>query len=83
MVLFCCAVLSAVYSFAIDSQWKREKVALHKMPFNAMFSVSLPHDAMRWSTVCQCGISMLYLIIFFITDRPMLQPYYHIIIKTI
>ena len=49
-------------SFAIILTRKRELVALLLLSFGCLvthseFSVALPHSAVGWSAVCDCGIS--------------------------
>ena len=46
-------------SFAIILMTKRELVALLLLSFECLVkcSVALPHGALSWSAVCDCGIS--------------------------
>ena len=58
--LFCRVLLCVLSSFAIIL--KRERagfiafIAL-RMSCYCKFSLTLPHDAVGWSEVCDCGIS--------------------------
>ena len=65
--LFCNAVLNVRSSFVIISLRKRVScftliVSLVRRGWQC--SVSLPYGAMSWSVVCDCGISMSYLLAF-------------------
>ena len=59
--LFCYALLCFLSSFAIILKRKREVVALLLLSYGCLVyckcSVTLPHGAMGWSAVCDCGIS--------------------------
>ena len=62
--LFCCALLCVFSSFAIILKRKRELVAflfiVLRMSCYCQCSVALPHDAVGWSAVCDCDISLSY-----------------------
>ena len=62
--MFSCALLSVVSSFAIISLGKRVlrwcALIAFLMSFDCKCFVSLPHGAMGWSVVCDCGISWSY-----------------------
>ena len=54
----CCAVVVGVFSsFAILLLTKRELVAFFAVC--DLCSVSLPHGAVYWSVVCDCGICLV------------------------
>ena len=55
--MFCCALLCVHSSFAIISMGKRELVALFVYMVSHDCSVSLSHDAMGLSSVCDFDIS--------------------------
>ena len=59
--LFCYALLCIHSSFAIILKRKRKPVALFfialQMSCYCKCSVALPHSAVGWSAVCDCGIS--------------------------
>ena len=59
--LFCYALLCVHSSFAIILKRKRKLVALaiivEQMYCYYKCSLALPHGAMGWSAVCDCGIS--------------------------
>ena len=57
--LFCYALLSVHSSFAIILKRKRKLVALLvlQMYCYCNCSMALPHGAVGWSAVCDCGIS--------------------------
>ena len=60
LYLFCYALLCVQSSFAIILKRKRKLVALLlflQMYFYFKCSVALPHHAVGWSAVCDCGIS--------------------------
>ena len=48
-------MLCVLSSFAIILMWKRELVAL--LGSSWCNFVALPHGALGWSAVCDCGIS--------------------------
>ena len=54
--LFCYTFLSVLSSFAVILTRKRELIVF-LMPCDCWCSVGLPHGAVGWSTVCDCGIS--------------------------
>ena len=56
LYLFCHALLCVHSSFAITLKRKRKLVALQMYCFYKC-SVALPHGAVGWSVVCDCGIS--------------------------
>ena len=47
-------------SFAIILIGKRERIALLELSSLCLCLVSLPHGALGWSAVCNCGISTMY-----------------------
>ena len=58
--LNCYALLYVHSSFAIILKRKRRFVALLLLSYRCLVivkSLALPHDAMSWSAVCDCGIS--------------------------
>ena len=60
--LFWHALLCVLSSFAIILERKRELIALLLLSYGCfvtvnILSVALPHGAVGWSTVCDCGIS--------------------------
>ena len=55
--LFWYAFLYVLSSFAIPLTRKRELVALLLLSFGCKCPVALPHGAVGWSAVCDCGIS--------------------------
>ena len=55
--MFCCTLLYVPSSFAIILMGKRELVALFVFLVSRDCCVALPHGAMGWSAVCDCGIS--------------------------
>ena len=57
--MFCCTFLYVPSSFAIILMVKGELVALLSLyfPVSRGCCVALPHGAMGWSAVCDCGIS--------------------------
>ena len=60
--LFCCILLCFLSSFAIILKRKREKAGFFAcialwMSCYCKCSVTLPHSAVGWSAVCDCGIS--------------------------
>ena len=61
---FCYALLCVHYSFAIILKRKRKLVAFAiivlQMHCYYKCSVALPHGAVGWSAVCDCGISRSY-----------------------
>ena len=60
MSLFCCALLCVLSSFATMLKRKRELVALLLLSYGCLVSVcsvALPHGAVGWSAVCNCGSS--------------------------
>ena len=52
--MFCCTSLCVLSSFAIILMGKRELVAL--LCLSSWCPVALPHGAVSWSAVCDCGI---------------------------
>ena len=65
--LFCYAVLCVLSSFAITSLGKRELVVflfVFLMSCGCYHSLLLPRDAVGWSAVCDCGISLSYSLTF-------------------
>ena len=69
MSLFCYALLCVHFSFAIILKRKRNLVVLLLIISLQMYcyykcSVALPHGAMGWSAVCDCGISLIILTYF-------------------
>ena len=52
--MFCCTLLCVLSSFAIILMGKRELVAL--LCLSSRCPVALPHGAVSWSAVCDCGI---------------------------
>ena len=52
--MFCCTLLCVLSSFAIILTGKRELIALLCLSFWCL--VVLPHGAVGWSAVCDCGI---------------------------
>ena len=54
--LFCYALLCVHSSFAITLKRKRKLDDLLLLSYYKC-SVTLPHGAVGWSTVCDCGIS--------------------------
>ena len=52
--MFCCTLLCVLSSFAIILMGKREPVAL--LCLSSWCPVALPHGAVSWSAVCDCGI---------------------------
>ena len=54
--LFCYTLLCVQSSFAIIVKRKRKLVALLLMYCYYKCSVALPHGAVGWSAVCDCGI---------------------------
>ena len=64
--MFWCEMLCVLSSFAINLMGKRELAALlivYLVSCEFHFSVALPHDAMGWSAVCDCGIYRSYTLI--------------------
>ena len=61
---FCEMVLSVLSSLAISLLKKRELDALLYLCCDCLCSVSLPHNAMGWSAVCDCGFSWSYSLTF-------------------
>ena len=60
--LFCYALLCVHSSFAIILKRKKKLVTLLLLSYRYMFcyykcSVALPHGAVGWSAVCDCGMS--------------------------
>ena len=59
--MYCCALLCVLSSFATILIGKREPVALLCLSswclVSVIVSVALPHGAVGWSAVCDCGIS--------------------------
>ena len=53
---FCGAVLGALSSLAIIMLRKRELASSLKLFCGCQCFVSLPHGAVGWSAVCDCGI---------------------------
>ena len=49
--LFCCVLLCVLSSFAIIKRWLRSFLSSCKR------SVTLPHGAVGWSAVCDCGMT--------------------------
>ena len=45
------------------------------MPFDCYCSVSLPHGALGWSAVCDCGISWSYSLTFYCAGRISMEFY--------
>ena len=62
--LLCYTLLCAHSTFAIILKRKRKLVALLlfvlQMYCYSKYSVVLPHGAVSWSAVCDCGISLQY-----------------------
>ena len=57
---FCCALLCVLSSFAITLKRKREQVALFLSSYGCLVCncyLTLPHSAVGWYTVCDCGIA--------------------------
>ena len=52
--IFCCTLLFVLSGFAIILMGTRELVAL--LCLSSWCLVALPHDAVGWSAVCDCGI---------------------------
>ena len=65
--LFCYALLCVLSSFVIIFTRKRELVAfiVLRMACYRKCFVSLPHGAVGWSAVCDCGMSLSYSFLFF------------------
>ena len=61
--LFCYALLCVHSSFAIILKRMRKIIVL-QMYYYSKCSVALPHGALGWSAVCDCGISWLYSLTF-------------------
>ena len=61
MIIHCFAVHYLVSSFAIHSLAKKDSWLLYfnclLRSFDSQCSVSLPHGAVGWSTVCDCDVS--------------------------
>ena len=60
MYLFCYALLCVHSRFAIILKRKRKIVALLSLSYRFIVTindVALPHGAVGWSAVCECGIS--------------------------
>ena len=58
--LFCYALHCVYFSFAIILKRKRKLVVLLLLSCRCIVTInvlSLPHCAMGWSAVCDCGIS--------------------------
>ena len=55
--LFCYALFCVHSSFAIILKRKRKLYIVLQMYCYYKCSVALPHGAMGWSAVCDCGIS--------------------------
>ena len=71
--LFCYALLCAHFSFAIILERKIKLVTLLLLSYRCIVtrykcSVALPHGAVSWSAVCNCGISRSYSLTFWETD---------------
>ena len=62
--MFCCILLCVLSSFAIILMGKRELVAL--LCLSSWCPVALPHGAVSWSAVCDCGIFWSYSLTFYI-----------------
>ena len=60
--MFCCTLLHVFSSFAIIMMGKRELVAL--LCLTSWRLVALPHRAVGWPAVCDCGIFWSYSLIF-------------------
>ena len=61
--MFWCALLFILSRFAINLIGKRELAALlivFLVFCDFHFSVTLPHDAVGWSVVCDCGMFWSY-----------------------
>ena len=62
--LFCYALLFVHYRFAIILKRKRKLAPLLLSPYRCIVtlkcSLALPHGAVGWSAVFDCGISWLY-----------------------
>ena len=63
--LFCCALLCVLSSFAIMYIEEEERAGCFafivlQMSFYCKCSVTLPHGAVGWSAVCDCGTSRSY-----------------------
>ena len=56
--MFWYALICVLSSFTIMLKRKRELVALLLLSYGCL--VALPHDAVGWSAVCDCGISLSY-----------------------
>ena len=61
--LFCYALFCVHSSFAIILKRKSKLVALVLLSYRCI--VTLPHGAVGWSAVCDCGSSRSYSLIFF------------------
>ena len=72
--LFCYAVLNFLSSFAVTMYLIGEVRAgcftliVFLLLCGCLCSVSLPHGAVGWSAVCECGISWSYLLTCCISD---------------
>ena len=59
-LLFNFVIQHFMFTFAIILMGKRAVVALLHLSFWCLVSVALPHGAIGWSAVYDCGISQLY-----------------------
>ena len=59
LALFCCVLLCFLSCFAINLKRKRELVALPLLSNGCLVecNVNLPHGAVGWSALCDCGFS--------------------------
>ena len=59
--LFCYALLCVHFIFSIILKMKRKLVALILLSYKCLLTVTvlvaLPHSAVGWSAVCDCGLS--------------------------
>ena len=67
---FCYVLLLVLSSFAIILKRKRKLVAVIvlRMYCSCGCSVALPHDAVGWSALCDCGISLSYSLTFLVQN---------------
>ena len=65
-VLVLCVFLCVLSSLAITLLKKRLLVALLQLCCGSLCFASLPHGAVDWSAICDCGISWSYYTYFLI-----------------